>query len=218
MNGFLCLVMLFAGFFGGDTTDYMIISGAIIDGDAGDMEGTWLGLFKTDSVYELRMVELELTPGTPPLEDWERPAGTSVAILNETERPPFLVMSSELIFMEGPVSTALHEYQILSSDTSIILNAPGVRETRLFTTEEGLFLADTEITQCITGTYPGDAYSEAFIVISWAGDLDRDGIIDLIINDVDDGYARYEFKLYLSSEAGPDSIVRMVASFYDVYY
>ncbi len=218
MNGLLCLMILFAGFFGEDTTDYKIIAAYIIDGDMGEMEATWFGLFEEDSVYELRMVELELTPGTPPLEDWERPAGTQVIILNEPEKPLILVSSSEMTFIEGVVPTAFRGYQQLNPDTSIILDAAGVQETRLFTTEEGLFLSDNEIVQCIADTYPGTGYSDIFIGLAWAGDLDRDGKIDLIIDDVNDSYTSYNWRLYLSSEAGPDSIGRIVASFYDVYY
>ena len=217
MNGILWL-MIIAGFFGEDTTEYRIIAEYVIDGEVGDMEGTWFGLFEEDSVYELRIVELEVIPGTPPLEDWERPAGTQVTILNEPEKPLILVSSSEMTLIEGVRPTAFHDYQQLNPDTSMILDADGVQETRLFTTEEGLFLSDNEICQCITDTYPGVGPSAIFIGLVWAGDLDRDGMIDLIIDDVDDDYTSYRWKLYLSSEAEPGSIVRMVASFYDVYY
>jgi hypothetical protein len=45
-----------------------------------------------------------------------------------------------------------------------------------------------------------------------------EGKIDLIIDNVSYRYNYYDWNLYLSSEAGPDSIVGLVASFYDVYY
>ena len=217
MIALVCL-MLFAGIFGEGSIEYLIISDRVIDGDVGDMDDIWFGLFKEGSVYELRMVELELTPGTPPLEDWERPAGTQVKILNEPEKPLILVSSSEMTFIEGAVPTAFCGYRQLNPDTSIVLDAAGVQETLLFTTEEGLFLSDNVISQCITDTYPGTGYSDIFIGLMWAGDLDRDGNIDLLIDDVDDSYTTYNTVLYLSSEAGPDSIMKLVASFYDVYY
>ncbi len=218
MTAFLFLMMLLAGFPRGDTTDYMMITPYIIHGDLAEPEGAWYALFETDSVYELRTVEIFLTLDEPPSEDWERPAGFIVGILNETEKPLIIVSSSKTVFTEGPVSTALHDYQHMSPDTSIILHAPGVQETRLFTTIDGLFLSDDEICQWITDTPPGIQYSGNSITIVWAGDIDRDGVIDLIVNDVNDGYVYFEWKLYLSSEAGDDSIVRMVASYFDVYY
>jgi len=48
--------------------------------------------------------------------------------------------------------------------------------------------------------------------------LDRDGSIDLVINDIDDPYNRFCFKLYLSSQAEEGALVKEVALFYDVYY
>ncbi len=221
MNGFLCLMMLLAGFPRGENADYkMIVDHILYDDnyDYIDSEDIWFGLFETDSGYELRLVELQLTPNPPPLEDWERPTGASVDILNETERALILLTSTKVSFVDGAVPTAFHGYRQLNPDTSIILEAAGVQETLLFTTEEGLFLSGSEISQCITDTYPGSGSSSIFVGLVWAGDLDRDGIIDLIIDDVNNSYHYYDYNLYLSSEAGPDSIVRLVASFFDVYY
>ncbi len=221
MTGFLFLMMLLAGFPRGDHSGYTFLLN-YIDGDVNEIEGisegAWFALFETDSVSELRTVELLLTPEGTTVEEWERPTGTYVEALNESERPKFYIWSSKSVFTEGPVSIALDDYEHLSPDTSIVLNAPGVQETRLFTTEEGLFLSDHEICQHITETHPGALHGSNYISVVWAGDLDRDGIIDLIIDDVDDGYNRYVWALYLSSEAEPGSIVKMVASFYDVYY
>ena len=221
MTGFICMMMLLAGFPRGDHSDYTFLL-SYLDGDANEIEGisegAWFALFETDSVSELRTVELLLRPDRTIVEDWERPVGTYVETLNESEKPKFYIWSSKSIFTEGPVSIALDDYEHLSPDTSIVLNATGVQETRLFTTEEGLFLSDNEICQHITETHPGALYSANFISVVWAGDLDRDGNIDLIIDDVDDNYSRYVWNLYLSSEAEPGSIVKMVASFYDVYY
>lgn len=221
MTAFICLIALLAGFPRGENADYrMIVDNTLFDNhcDYLDSEGPWFGLFETDSVYELLSVELVLTPNDPPLEDWERPSGSSVDILNETERPLILISSSKTVFSEGPVFTALYDYTHLIPETPVIMTAPNLPEYRLLASEEGLFLYDDEVCQHITDTRPGPAHSANFVAVVWAGDLDRDGIIDLIIDDVNDSYNYYDYKLYLSSEAGPDSIVRMVASFYDVYY
>lgn len=221
MNGFLCLTILLAGFPRGENSDYKMIADYTLyenPYDYIDSEGPWFGLFETDSVFDLRLVELHLTPNPPPPEDWERPSGVSVDILNETEIPLILISSSKTIFTEGPLSTAPHEYQHLIPDTSVILAAPGLPEYRLFVTEDGLFLSDDDMCQHITDTRPGPLHSSCFIGVVWAGDLDRDGVIDLLIDDVSSGYNYYDWNLYLSSEAGYDFIVMLVASFYDVYY
>lgn len=221
MTGFICIMMLLAGFPRGDHSDYTFLL-SYLDGDANEIEGisegAWFALFETDSVSELRTVELLLRPDRTIVEDWQRPVGTYVEALNESEKPKFYIWSSKSIFTEGPVATAWSEYQHVSRDTPVILAAPDLPEYRLFTTEEGLFLSDNEICQHITETYPGALHDSNFISVVWAGDIDRDGIIDLIIDDVSDGYIYFDYGLYLSSEAEPGSIVKMVASFFDVYY
>jgi len=213
-------MMLFAGAPREENTDFkMIADGTLYDNhyDYIDPEDTWFGLFETDSVYELRLVEVQLTPNPPPLEDWERPSGSSVDILTETERAFILISSSKIVFTEGTVSTAWTEYQLLAPETPLILTAPGLSEYILLANKEGLFLSDDETCQHITDTRPGSSHCP-FIAVVWAGDLDRDGIIDLIIDDVNDSYNYFDYNLYLSSEAEPGSIVEMVASYYDVYY
>ena len=215
------MMMLIAGAPRGEDSEYrMIADYTLYDNhyDYIDAEAPWFGLFETDSGYELRLVELQLIPNPPPPEDWERPTGSKVEMLNETDNWLILISSSSTILTEGPVSTAPLEYCRITPDTPVILTAPDLPEYRLFATEEGVFLSDDETCQRITDTRPGGSHSNIYIAIVWAGDLDRDGIIDLIIDDVSDSYNYYYYSLYLSSEAEPGSLVRLVASFYDVYY
>ncbi len=179
----------------------------------------WMGVFETDSGFELKSVELQLPWQSDPLEDWERPAGRRIRLPEETETPLFLVSSSEPVFTPGPLVTLIHtQFLRLPRSTSITLFAPGLAEARLYTTEEGLFLSCSEIQQHITDTYPGRNRSGEFVGVVWAGDLDGDGKVDLLIDDVDDSYHVYDWNLYLSTEASPDQLVGWVASFYDVYY
>lgn len=152
MNSIFCLMLLIAGFPRGENTDYKMIADYTLYSNHSnyiDSESPWFGLFETDSVYELRLVELHLTPNPPPLEDRERSTGSSVDIFNETELPLILTSSSKTVFTEGLVSTAPHEYQRLTPYTPFILAAPELSEYSLFTTKEGLFLSDDEICQHI---------------------------------------------------------------------
>ena len=72
----------------------------------------------------------------------------------------------------------------LSPASSIFLNTPGLAEAKLYTSREGLFHSSSGFLQHITDTFPGFD-SNSFLGIVWAGDLDRDGKVDLIIDDVD---------------------------------
>ncbi len=218
MTGLLCLMVLFTGFPQESDAEYRFMSTCLLDGDWVETEDTWYGLFQTDSTFELRKVELQLSRSTAPLWEGERPHPIKVELVGESDWPLIILSSSEKEFVEGPINTAFRNYQSLVPDTSIILEAPGIQETLLFTTEEGLFLSNGEVFQSLSDTYPGEEYSGQHMGVVWAGDLDRDGRVDLIINDIDDGYFRFRWHLFLSSEAEPDSIVEMVASFCDVYY
>ena len=106
----------------------------------------------------------------------------------------------------------------LLPNLSVIFNERELEEVRLFTTGDGLFLSNEQIEQFITETSPGEEQSETYIGIVWAGDLDRDGKLDLLLNDVTGEYIRYNWDLYLSTEASPDQLVGKVASFTDFYY
>ncbi|MCK5785294.1 MAG: hypothetical protein KAH54_01905 [Candidatus Sabulitectum sp.] len=218
MSGILCLMVLFAGFSGEEGTEYLIISTSLLDGDWAEFENQWFGLFEEDSLFELREVEIQLRESPYEAEEWERPNPIIIDILIEQEEPLFIVSSSEMEFLPGIVPCAQGTYQRLLVDTSYSIAAPGVQEVSLFTTEDSLFLSDDSLVQCISEIRTGDSSSECSIAIVWAGDLDRDGRMDLVIDDTSDGYNRYYWKLYLSSEAEPGSLARLVASFYDVYY
>lgn len=218
MTGLLCLMVLFTGFPQESDANYRFMSTCRYDGDWVETEDTWYGLFQTDSIFELRRVELQLRKSTAPLWEGERPHPFIVELLGEPDWPFIILSSSEKEFIEGPVHTAFRNYQSLVPDTSIVLEAPGILETLLYTTEEGLFLSNGEVCQALSDTYPGEEFSGQNIGILWAGDLDRDGRVDLIIDDINDGYFYFRLHLFLSSEAEPDSILKMVASFCDVYY
>lgn len=217
MIGLICL-MLF-----GDTSviepiEYLMIPHTVVYDENIVADGNWLGVFETDSGSELRYVDLQL-----PWEDFEpyegeRPAGRYVSLPSETESPLFLVWSSSPVFTEGPVTTFIYSTSTrLSPVSSIFLNTPGLAKAKLYASSEGLFLSSTGILQHITDTYPGPD-SNSFLGIVWAGDLDRDGKVDLIIDDVDYWYDIYNWNLYLSTEATPEQLVGWVASFFDVYY
>jgi len=218
MTGFLCLMLLISGFSRDHDADCRIMSTPRYDGDWEETDDTWFGLFETDSTFELRKVELQLSMSTAPLYDGERPHPHIVELVDESEWPIIIISSSETEFVEGEVTTAFPNYHLLVPDTTVVLEAPGIQRALLSTTTDGLFLSDNVTCQSISDTHPGEEPSENYIGIRWAGDLDRDGRVDLLINDVNDGYQRYNLCLFLSSASEDESLVKMVASFRDVFY
>lgn len=199
--------------------EYRIVTKTIIYDETIVADDDWMGVFETESGSELRAVELRLNLENEPLHRPEKPGGRRVDVLGEIETPLFLISSSISVLTPGPLITSIYSHSLhLIRGTSIALNAPGLGETRLYTTDEGLFLCGSSIQQHITDTFPGGDGSAEFLGVVWAGDLDRDGKVDLLINDVGSGANRYNWNLYLSTEASPDQLVRKVASFYDVYY
>ncbi|MBD3278903.1 MAG: hypothetical protein GF388_11440 [Candidatus Aegiribacteria sp.] len=213
----LSIITLLSGFPEESCTDYRFMSTCRYDGEWIETEDTWFGLFRTDSAFELREVELQLSRSTAPLYEGERPHPFVVELIGEPNWPLIVVSSSKTEFTEGPINTAFQGTQRLDSDTSFTLEAPGIEKTMLVLKDEGLFLSSDQIDQSISDTYPIES-SGHFIEVVWAGDLDRDGMVDLIINDVDDGYLRFRWSLFLSSEADPDALLEKVATFCDVYY
>lgn len=217
MNCILCLVLL-AGAHEIEPIEYEMILPSIIYDENINPEEDWFGLFDFACDCMLRPVEFELTLEDVIVYEGERPAGWIVDIPGEAEKPLFLITSSMPVFTAGPVPAVIHDYILLCPDTSITIDVHDIEEARLFTTEEGLFLESLELCQHITDTYPGDEQSGNYIGIVWVGDIDRDGRIDLLIDDVYDSYYIFNYCLFLSTEADSDNLVNKVDRFFDVYF
>ncbi len=196
----------------------MILPGIVMD-ETTDADNDWFGLFEVDcGHYMLRPVELQLVREEGTVYEGERPPGRIVELPRESESPRILLSSSSPVFTSGPVLTAIDFLLPLPLETSFILSTSDVEASEIEATEEGLLISASGIQQHITDTYPGDGPEGPFLELIWAGDLDRDGRMDLLLNDVKNSYLIYNWVLYLSSEASRGQLVGRVASFYDVYY
>jgi len=122
------------------------------------------------------------------------------------------------VFSIGPVTSVLDTRFPLHPDISFVMSSPDVEPLNLEVTEEGVYISAPGIRQQLTDTYPGAGPEGPFVELVWAGDLDRDGRIDLLLNDVENSYLIYKWELYLSTEASPDQLAGYVASYFDVYY
>lgn len=213
---FLVIMMILGD---SEPVDYWMIRPTIVyDDDIGGAH-EWLGLFDVAYNCRLRSVEVQFTLQNIVVYEGERPAGLKVGLPGENYSSPLILLSSSVpVFSAGPVLTVIHDYMHLLVNLSVVFSEEELSQVTLFTNGDGLFLSNDEIEQHITETFPGEEHSETYMGILWAGDLDRDGKLDFLLNDVSHGYRRFSWDLYLSSEAAPDQLVGKVASFYDVYY
>jgi hypothetical protein len=196
----------------------MILPGIVMD-ETIDADAQWFGLFRVEcDHFMLRPVELELVLEEGSGYENERPLGRITEFPEETDPPMILVSSSIPVFTSGPVSILIDSRLPLLPDTTFSLGSADIHTMGVEVSEEGVFLFAPGITQHLTYTHPGEGPEGPFVDLIWAGDLDRDGKIDLLLNDVGNSYLIYNWVLFLSTEASRGQLVGRVASFYDVYY
>ncbi|HWR83033.1 MAG TPA: hypothetical protein VN285_07005 [Candidatus Deferrimicrobium sp.] len=183
----------------------------------------WYGLFKTDSGCVLEPVEIKTKSCPAPFSD--RPGDTSwVSITIENRLEPLLLVSSSNRFESGLIPTYftgdrfiqvgilihLEEYYLTAlglvtdagwrhpSDIPTF-NYQAVLLRNPFSRNDRQILIQHEI-----------AAGESTPSLLWAGDLDRDGRLDLLLN-ISNHYASTHYALYLSSEADAGGLVKPVA-------
>ena len=170
-------------------------------------DGTWLGIFKTAGGSELKSTRVHIEASDEP--------DARKAVVDSRDTPLFLVRGLRNA-QPGPLSTA----QILGSEDP----GPGQRVTLAFRgTQSALFLrtkpGEEEVYALVleSGTrrqvlYESYGWSEGRIQLIWAGDLDRDGRLDLLVD-----YAEHDAgsapTLFLSSQAKPGELVGEAADF-----
>lgn len=216
---FLVCVMLLEETHEIEPVEYTMILPGIVMDETIDADAEWFGLFEVDcGHYMLRPVELRLVQEEGIVYEGERPLGRLVELPGETDLPITLVSSSMPVYSAGPVSSVIDTLFPLHPDISFLMSSPGIESVDLDVNEEGVFISAPGISQHLTDTHPGTGLEGPFVDLVWAGDLDRDGKIDLLLNDVDNSYLIYNWVLFLSTEASRGQLVGRVASFYDVYY
>ena len=192
----------------------ILATGSFFEGETESQNGElWLGLFTTNQSYELRTVELTVSAEhslADRLYGNKQKTGKSVSVTGEEGTLLFLLRSQNNTFVEGAVFPTI----VGSEDLEIGVSIPAGENTEIFTTSDGLFLTDETITQRLSNVYP-DSYGEGVAVV-WAGDLDGDNKIDIILDDQPHYAFKHFYRLFLSSEATDDELVKEVAQFVTV--
>lgn len=178
----------------------------------------WWGLYETTE-GEYALIETTITIS----EEYDACLDTQATFISiDQEKPPvFLVRGSDR-FTAGPVNTVAgytrllpgdskecmfkessQRFQILALGTAVWQKYPRINDYTI-----NILKNDGRIFQEVLRV-PETSTAEEFPVIWWMGDLDRDGELDLLIDE--QPYPGGTLILYLSSEAGVGEIVAKVA-------
>jgi hypothetical protein len=182
---------------------------------------TWLGLYSTSPGYRLAptRIRVERVP--------DACGGSATRVSAESAAQPYLLLKGLDHLKTGPVDTAFAgmEFFYPGQSLSIKLGKPekwyhvralgtaGARRGEIFFTDYRLELHHSErldagqpIIQLKAMTLDNTPQ------LRWAGDLDRDGRLDLLLEVPIGGYSS-RLVLLLSSRAAPPQLVKEVASF-----
>ncbi|MBD3278309.1 MAG: hypothetical protein GF388_08420 [Candidatus Aegiribacteria sp.] len=178
-------------------------------------EGGWMGVFTEEDRCELRPVELEFLPYHDfVLDSPGDTTGTEVFYATDSGNPLFFVWSLNSVFRQGPLPTAAVNTGNLLPDTTFQLSAEGVETCTVEATDKGLFVSSGGTPQRISAVYPQSAeWEENRVSILWAGDLDGDGRMDILLDDLFHYNVYVGYVLYLSSLASPGQLMEEAASF-----
>jgi hypothetical protein len=185
----------------------------------------WLGLHITDENSMLLTYRLNVTAVQDTLVDNEgQKTGKEITVDLPLE-PLFLVKGKGLL-KEGPVTTVFDDASGLSNlgeSSPVTLNLDGTSYVLKVGSEDTapcpaqslprnarLVLINGESRQVLYSLQECGNDPSWFLI--WAGDLDRDGKLDLYVN-VTQHYNVTERKLFLSSHAGKGQLVKEVAEF-----
>lgn len=177
----------------------------------------WLGLFKENGAYLLRSTKIKVRLVRDEMVDEiGRKTGKNVSV-NGKNQPIFLLKKADML-REGEVKMLFYnpegeelasfekpfvaEYEI--NNKKYTLRAERIDNSAKFTLE-------TENVKQIL--YSVDRMGDATWSLSWVGDLDGDGKLD-VFADLNDFYNFSERRLFLSSQAEKGKLVKQVANFW----
>lgn len=213
----LCLLAAAAPAHAGESLSAMLIGDAEYGRGSLPRNATWLGLYCESRGCVLRPVAVVFEDAVAyGIEETAEPVerlrvdGEPVAILADTGLQPGAVDTAYTLAWPGaaaPIKEA-GRWTIASATRAVTLSWTPAEDGQTFhhvisdgRRSQALFALPAE------GHYGGDT---SLPQIVWAGDLDRDGRIDLLLSLPDDNCG-YDQRLYLSSQARADELLRLSA-------
>lgn len=168
----------------------------------------WLGLFyDSERLEPMRLVLGEKTTGhfDEPVYDLEtRPRSAIVALPAGVVRAGPIV-KAQVVEAEGFFPWRRKVIDIVLGKRAYTIRAEGFDETAK---QQRVILSDGERNQVLFDSLGVD---EPQISVFWAGDLDRDGKLDLVMN-LSPKYSAWHVKLWLSTKAGKGELVGLAAA------
>lgn len=166
----------------------------------------WLGLYSTPDGFSLEAVSLVVESVHDPVLD--RNGETSGIRVSAPHGKPVLFLRSEgNVFIPGPVSPVLMETELLSNGDYFQLTD----SEYLIVEGDSLAYSKDGLSQNICSVYE-NLYGEGASIF-WAGDLDGDGLNDLIVNDCAHYNIFINYRVFLSTFAPEGELLGEVAEF-----
>ena len=168
----------------------------------------WLGLFVHGREQWLAPVELRVMPVFDGIMD-DPGQTTCRRVYCDCGEPLLFLRSSGPVFIQGPLAPLVAKpLQMYPGDSIGFHSGQGFAAK-----EEGLYLVRGTASQLLAVPYPRNDNEGRRLQIAWAGDLDGDGMMDVILNHRFHYNVYINYRVFLSSLAKPGDLVREAASF-----
>ncbi len=185
---------------------------------AGDGED-WLGLFRNGDVVNLKPVRIKISPFKDIADEDGKETGKSVSVSDGEDSPILLLRClCPMQLKPGFVKTVSGSERKLERNETIDLSLGNDHQMQLSVapSESGdhvVILSGGRVKQTLMD-FPGpDDLSRRYsLSLVWAGDLDGDGKLDLLFDDIGNNVG-LNYRLFLSSAAKANKFVEEVASF-----
>lgn len=214
--GLVLLLALPGGEASAQTAGVVVLDSDIADGfytrtPPFSVSAAWLGLYLDGNEASLRPVQIAWS-------STERGDDYNEHRMSTDPDGPRLLFGDVAELSPGPTETVLHregsltvgepvaEVELLLGNGHYVVRRAGSDPMGC---DSRVFLSDGSVTQELYAPDP-NACGEAHFTVHWAGDLDRDGRLDLVAT-FSPKYSRHPRQLFLSSAAEPGELVAEVA-------
>jgi hypothetical protein len=188
----------------------------------------WLGLYVTDHSSTLLSYRLTVETVHDGIVDQDAEQETGKDVSVDLPLDPVFLVKGATMLSAGPVTTVfsgnanfektlekVSPINLKLGEVSYVLKVVGADDNskcseHAFPRNAKLVLVSGESAQILYSLE--ECGNEPYWHLLWAGDLDRDGRLDLYVS-VTQHYNVSERKLFLSSQAGDDHLVKEVAEF-----